>query len=516
MLSPRWSRRTRVSASSISRCGGSPLRPGMFARAEILIEPRRRSCCHRRQSSYRDDAPAAFVQNADNSVSLRRLTTGAHRDGFVEVFGGLRQGELVVTSGAGFLSDGDRVRVVAPLAIAAQLIRGAQARDAHPSNLADGEYRNISAWAIRNPIPVVVLFLLLIAGGLICLPGAARSTTPRHRLPAVVGHRHPARRRAGRDGDPDHPAGRGRHRRRLGDVKHVPRRSPRASPPPRRVRHRQGPAEGDRRGARPDRADPRRSCRADIARADGHPRSRSPAAPILTYAVVGAGDDATSSSPGSSTTRSPATLLSVPGVAQVTRIGGVDARDQRRARSGPAAALGITATQVNARCATSTSTRRAAAAMVGGREQTIRDARLRCARSTQLRDAHHRAAGAAAPCGWATWPTVSDGDRRDPHRCARSTAGRWWASGAAAARQLRGATWPTRTRRRRRRLEAANPGVKITQGRPIPWIRDQAGFHAADGDAAGRRRAAGRAGGVAVPARLAGDADHPRSPCRSR
>ena len=35
-----------------------------------------------------------------------------------EVFEGFGTGELAVTSGAGFLSDGDRVRVVAALALA--------------------------------------------------------------------------------------------------------------------------------------------------------------------------------------------------------------------------------------------------------------------------------------------------------------------------------------------------------------------------------------------------------------
>ena len=39
------------------------------------------------------------------------MATGRRREGVVEVTGGLAPGERVVVSGAGFLTDGDRVRV---------------------------------------------------------------------------------------------------------------------------------------------------------------------------------------------------------------------------------------------------------------------------------------------------------------------------------------------------------------------------------------------------------------------
>jgi multidrug efflux pump subunit AcrA (membrane-fusion protein) len=118
-VAPMVATDTRFGVVHIALAADSPLRAGMFARAEILIDAAPTLAVPQAAIVYRDDAPAAFVQNADNNVSLRRLTTGARRDGFVGVLGGLRPGELVVTSGAGFLSDGDSVRVVAPLAIAA-------------------------------------------------------------------------------------------------------------------------------------------------------------------------------------------------------------------------------------------------------------------------------------------------------------------------------------------------------------------------------------------------------------
>ncbi len=48
------------------------------------------------------------------------------------------------------------------------------------------EYRNISAWAIRNPIATVVLFLLLTVGGLVAFPSLRINNTPDIDLPAVV------------------------------------------------------------------------------------------------------------------------------------------------------------------------------------------------------------------------------------------------------------------------------------------------------------------------------------------
>ena len=51
-------------------------------------------------------------------MALRPLSTGRRREGAVEVLEGLAAGEQVVVAGAGFLGDGDRVRV-APAATAA-------------------------------------------------------------------------------------------------------------------------------------------------------------------------------------------------------------------------------------------------------------------------------------------------------------------------------------------------------------------------------------------------------------
>ncbi len=58
-------------------------------------------------------------------------------------------------------------------------------RDA-PARQARYDYDNISAWAIRNPIATIVLFLALTVGGLVAFPSLRINNTPDLDLPAVV------------------------------------------------------------------------------------------------------------------------------------------------------------------------------------------------------------------------------------------------------------------------------------------------------------------------------------------
>lgn len=60
----------------------------------------------------RDGFPAVFVLDGDAVARLQRIETGERADGFVEVKSGLAAGAQVVLEGAGFLTDGDKVRVL--------------------------------------------------------------------------------------------------------------------------------------------------------------------------------------------------------------------------------------------------------------------------------------------------------------------------------------------------------------------------------------------------------------------
>jgi hypothetical protein len=61
----------------------------------------------------RDGREYAFAVAVDNRVTQVPLQTGRRRGAEVEVLAGLIAEQAVVTSGAGFLHDGDLVRVAA-------------------------------------------------------------------------------------------------------------------------------------------------------------------------------------------------------------------------------------------------------------------------------------------------------------------------------------------------------------------------------------------------------------------
>ncbi|MCI0752331.1 efflux RND transporter periplasmic adaptor subunit [Teichococcus vastitatis] len=106
---------TRLGIVHVALPAGSGLRPGMFARAEIRPETAPALVVPQEAVVFRAGQAVAFVlPEGGDRVMRREVATGARQEGLVAVTSGLAEGERVVASGAGFLSDGDRVRVTAP------------------------------------------------------------------------------------------------------------------------------------------------------------------------------------------------------------------------------------------------------------------------------------------------------------------------------------------------------------------------------------------------------------------
>ena len=101
---------TRLGIVHVALPEGSGLRPGMFARAEIRPGDAPGLTVPQSAPLFREGRPAVHVLAKDR-VALRPVTTGRRGEGVVEVTSGLAEGERVVVTGAGFLSDGDRVQV---------------------------------------------------------------------------------------------------------------------------------------------------------------------------------------------------------------------------------------------------------------------------------------------------------------------------------------------------------------------------------------------------------------------
>ena len=87
-------------------------RPGMFARGEIEISKSAASTLPLASVVVRDGYSYVFVVNDKQGVERRRVKTGALRNGRVEVLSGLATSDRVVERGAGFLKDGDAIRVI--------------------------------------------------------------------------------------------------------------------------------------------------------------------------------------------------------------------------------------------------------------------------------------------------------------------------------------------------------------------------------------------------------------------
>jgi hypothetical protein len=100
----------RLGIAHIALPADSGLRPGMFARAEIRPGDAPGLTVPQSAVLFREGRPAVLVLVGDR-VALRPVTTGRRGDAVVEVTSGLAEGERVVVTGAGFLSEGDRVRV---------------------------------------------------------------------------------------------------------------------------------------------------------------------------------------------------------------------------------------------------------------------------------------------------------------------------------------------------------------------------------------------------------------------
>jgi RND family efflux transporter MFP subunit len=87
-------------------------RPGMFARGEIEVSRSAASTLPLASVQVRDGFSYVFVVNDKQGVERRRIQTGALRNGRVEVLSGIGPTDRVVDRGAGFVKDGDTIRVV--------------------------------------------------------------------------------------------------------------------------------------------------------------------------------------------------------------------------------------------------------------------------------------------------------------------------------------------------------------------------------------------------------------------
>ncbi|WP_292277606.1 efflux RND transporter periplasmic adaptor subunit [Mesorhizobium sp.] len=104
---------TRLATVYVAVGEGSGLKPGMFARVTIETAASRQLTVAERALVWHAGKPAVFVVGDDGKVTERPIVTGTRQNGRVAIENGLAEGDRVVVAGAGFLNDGNLVRVAA-------------------------------------------------------------------------------------------------------------------------------------------------------------------------------------------------------------------------------------------------------------------------------------------------------------------------------------------------------------------------------------------------------------------
>jgi len=111
-VSPGLDATTRTGTLYADLPNPGSLKAGTFLEGRVLIGEGDVLMVPTSAVVQRDGYSYVFKVNAENIVQRVRVASGMSEKGFVEISQGLKIGDAVVNSGAGFLADGDRVRIV--------------------------------------------------------------------------------------------------------------------------------------------------------------------------------------------------------------------------------------------------------------------------------------------------------------------------------------------------------------------------------------------------------------------
>lgn len=113
IVTPQVNAATRVGLARVALSSAGGFRPGMFARATINVGEQPAVTVPQGAVIYRDNKPGVFVLEGQDIARFKPIVIGSRAGAALEVSQGVTAGQRVVVQGAGFLADGDRVRVAA-------------------------------------------------------------------------------------------------------------------------------------------------------------------------------------------------------------------------------------------------------------------------------------------------------------------------------------------------------------------------------------------------------------------
>ena len=110
IVTPEVDPETRLGVARISLAGGGGFRPGMFARAQIDVGANPAVTVPTAAVLYRENRPGVYVLDNQSRARFRPVVIQTRAAEWTAV-DGVQAGARVIVQGAGFLGEGDRVRV---------------------------------------------------------------------------------------------------------------------------------------------------------------------------------------------------------------------------------------------------------------------------------------------------------------------------------------------------------------------------------------------------------------------
>jgi HlyD family secretion protein len=102
---------TRMGIAHIRFPIEAKLQAGMFVSGDLMLDERDLVAVPESSVLVKDGKPVVFALTDGDLVSEKPVQTGLRIDGRVAILKGLESGDKIVHTGAGFLKDGDKVRV---------------------------------------------------------------------------------------------------------------------------------------------------------------------------------------------------------------------------------------------------------------------------------------------------------------------------------------------------------------------------------------------------------------------
>ncbi|MFC7377104.1 efflux RND transporter periplasmic adaptor subunit [Brevundimonas sp. GCM10030266] len=133
IVTPEVNAETRLGLARVALAPGSALRPGMFARAVIDVGEQPATVVPTASILYRNNQAGVFVMASGDTVRFQPITV-LNRQQDRTAVSGVAVGARVVVQGAGFLNQGDRVRVASATQAQQAVTQQTEAQSAAPAS----------------------------------------------------------------------------------------------------------------------------------------------------------------------------------------------------------------------------------------------------------------------------------------------------------------------------------------------------------------------------------------------